>query len=104
MKQVFKPMAYILALKHQDMQAAAKAADKLQKWLKGASDNEDDEKDAEEGDDLEIIFEETLYKERAFASHANAPAMRRAADYSDQWFVARAVSYTHLTLPTIYSV
>jgi hypothetical protein len=74
------------------MEAALKAADKLQKWIDNGGTftadgiQEEDEEDAKIGDQLEIDFEETLYKQRAFADHATPHLMRNAADYSDRWF------------------
>jgi len=65
-----------------------KAAKGLQKWLDDCASPAspaDDEKDAKQGDELEIIFEKTLYKQRAFADHETPHLMRNAADYSDQW-------------------
>ena len=38
------------------------------------------------GDEAEMNFEETLYKQRAFADHATPHLMRNAAVYSDRWF------------------
>ncbi len=85
MKTIFLPMAHILALKYQDMEAANKAAKKLVNWLNGKPDD-DDETDEGKGCEVEIEFEETLYKERAFAGHEEQRRMVNAADYSDQWF------------------
>jgi hypothetical protein len=92
MTSFFKPMDDILFLNNTDMEASLIAAAKLQKWmdnagsLEGCGTPEDDEEDAKMGDTLEINFEETLYKQRAFADHATPHLMRNAADYSDRWF------------------
>ncbi len=92
MTSFFKPMADILFLKNTDMEAALKAAAKLQKWIDAGHSmkedgiQEDDEEDATIGDNLEIDFENTLYKQRAFADHETPHLMRNAADYSDRWF------------------
>ena len=92
MTSFFAPMANILFLKNTDMEAAMKAAHKLQKWiddggsLKEDGIQEEDDEDARIGDELEIDFEETLYKQRAFADHETPHLMRNAADYSDRWF------------------
>lgn len=95
MKDIMKPMAHILALKALDMEDAVKAARKLQKFLRGEPDN-DDEKDADRADELEEDFEVKLYKERAFESYQGIDRqhMKNAADYSDQWFKdARGVQF-----------
>ena len=86
MTTFFKPMAEILFLKNTDMEAACIAAAKLQKWIEAGNVPEDEDEDMKEGDTLEINFEETLYKQRAFADHENPHQMRNAADYSDRWF------------------
>lgn len=85
MKQIFKPLAQILALKHKDMTEAVEATRRLQSWLNRKNGGEDGE-DAEEGDKLEIEFETAAYKQRAFEGHEDAVGMRNAADYTDQWF------------------
>ena len=85
MKSIFSPIAHIMALKEQDMDEAVRAARKLQKFLNGEA-HLDDEVDAEEGDKLEVDFEEKFYKQRAFADHPEADKMRAIADYSDKWF------------------
>jgi hypothetical protein len=92
MTSFFKPMAEILFLKNTDMEAILKAACHLQKWIDdgGAMTaegiQEEDEADARIGDELEINFEETLFKQRAFVDHGAPHLMRNAADYSDRWF------------------
>jgi hypothetical protein len=92
MTSFFAPMANILFLKNTDMEAALIAAGKLQRWIDEGGTftadgiQEEDEEDAMIGDRLEIDFEETLYKQRAFADHATPHLMRNAADYSDRWF------------------
>ena len=92
MTSFFAPMANILFLKNTDMEAAVNAAAKLQKWIEAGGTfteggvPEGDEEAAKMGDTLEINFEETLYKQRAFADHATPHLMRNAADYSDRWF------------------
>ena len=60
----------------------------MQRYLKGEPSTDDDEKDAELADILEITFEETVYKERAFVSYdpKARELMKNAADYSDQRF------------------
>ena len=85
MKQIFSPIAHIMALKDQDMDEAVRAARKLQAFLNGEA-HLDDEVDAEEADKLEVNFEEKFYKQRAFADHPEADKMRAVADYSDKWF------------------
>jgi hypothetical protein len=74
------------------MKEASAASKKLQNWLNGKSD-EDDEKDADEGDKLEIDFETKVYKTRAFEGHAEKDRMQAAADYSDRWFVSKGASF-----------
>jgi hypothetical protein len=94
MKDIFKPMAHILALKCQDMVAASLASQKLQNWLNGKQeDNKDDEEDAKQGDKLEIDFETKYYKMRSFEGHEQQRAMQLAADYSDQWFSSSGASF-----------
>jgi uncharacterized protein (DUF2147 family) len=92
MTSFFAPMADILFLQDDDMEAALKAAATLQKWMDSGGTMhadgipEGDEEDAEKGNQLEIDFDETPYKERAFADHATPHLMRNAADYSDRCF------------------
>jgi hypothetical protein len=74
-----------LALKETDMDKAVRAARRLQKHLNNEPFT-DEEKDEETAMQLEIQYEGTLYKERAFADHEDKDRMRAVADYSDRWF------------------
>jgi hypothetical protein len=85
MKKIFAPIAHILALKETDMDKAVRAARRLQKHLNNEPFT-DEEKDEETAMQLEIQYEGTLYKERAFADHEDKDRMRAVADYSDRWF------------------
>ena len=82
---IFSPIFHLLALKESDEKAAAEAAGKFQAWLSKRA-SPDDEEDMEEGDALEVDFEEKLGVQRSFLSCEDPAAMRRAADYSDEWF------------------
>ena len=85
-KDIFAPIMHLLALKEVDEKAALSAAERFQKWMNNKSNNSDLEVDLKMGDDLEMIVEETMGVERSFLNHDDPAAMRRAADYSDQWF------------------
>ena len=82
---IFSPIFHLLALKETDEKAAVEAAKKFQEWLSRSS-RPDADKDLEEGDALEEDFEEKLAVQRSFLSCEDPAAMRRAADYSDEWF------------------
>ena len=82
---IFSPIFHLLALKETDEKAAAEAAGKFQAWL-SKRNCPDAEEDLEEGDALEKDFEEKLGVQRSFLSCEDPAAMRRAADYSDEWF------------------
>ena len=85
-KDIFAPIMHLLALKEKDEVAAVSAAERFQKWLSNKNNKNDLEADLKMGDELEMIVEETMGKQRSFLDHADPAAMRRAADYSDQWF------------------
>ena len=90
MKPAFAPMAKILAIKAIDMNLALEAGEAFQKWLAKKAAGEDDE---EEGARLEEIFEQALYKQRAFEGYADPEGMRRAADYSDRWYKTKEYEF-----------
>ena len=82
---IFSPILHLLTLKETDQKAAVDAAQRFQEWLSKSNRLALDE-DLEEGDILEEDFEEKLAVQRSFQSCEDPAAMRRAADYSDEWF------------------
>ena len=61
----FKPIADLLLTKKDDMELACKKVEKFQLWMEGKKDPEkDDEVDADEGVQLQIEVETTMFKQR----------------------------------------
>ena len=86
----FKPIFDILLMKFGDLKRGEKTAEELEKWLAWKKENLGKEGIGEYLDgglDIADKLDEQIHNDTSFEKCEDPAAMRRAADYTDEWFV-----------------